>query len=66
MLAQAWDISREVRYGHELERLVAILEGTSDLVAMADHEGNLVYMNQAGRTLVGFGSDDDVTGNQDR
>ena len=62
MLAQAWDISREVRYGHELERLVAILEGTSDLVAMADHEGNLVYMNQAGRTLVGFGSDDDVTG----
>ena len=38
-------------------RLAAILEATTDLVAITDHEGNAIYLNRAGKDLMG------VTGN---
>lgn len=45
----------------ELERLVAILEATPDLVAIADAEQRTVYVNRAGREIMGYGPDEDLT-----
>lgn len=41
-----------------LERLTSIVEATTDLVGMADLEGNVLYLNQAGRALLGLGARD--------
>jgi PAS domain S-box-containing protein len=43
-------------------RLLAILEKTTDYVAMADGTGSMVYLNPAGRALVGLAPDEDITG----
>ncbi len=43
------------------DRLVAILESTTDLVSIADPLGRLIYLNRAGRNLLGVGLDDDIT-----
>jgi two-component system cell cycle sensor histidine kinase/response regulator CckA len=43
-------------------RFVAILEATPDFVGMADADGRVLYINRAGRQMVGFGADEDVTG----
>jgi len=43
-------------------QLVSILDATSDFVAMAERgTGRLVYLNQAGRRMIGFNSDEDIT-----
>ena len=44
------------------ERLAAILEATSDLVGTADLEGRVLYLNRAGREMLGIGVDEDVSG----
>jgi PAS domain S-box-containing protein len=43
------------------ERLIAILEKTTDYVAMADAEGGILYLNPAGRALLGLGPEDDTS-----
>ena len=42
-------------------RLVAILETTPDLVSIADPEGRLVYLNRAGRRMLGMDQLADLT-----
>jgi PAS domain S-box-containing protein len=43
-------------------QLVSILEAASDFVAMAErHTGRLIYLNQAGRRLIGFSPEEDVS-----
>jgi diguanylate cyclase (GGDEF)-like protein/PAS domain S-box-containing protein len=44
----------------ERSRLIEILEATSDYVGMADPEGRLIYVNAAGRRMLG--SSGDATG----
>lgn len=39
---------------HKQSRLLAIIESTPDLVGIADAQGNCVYLNKAGREIVGF------------
>ncbi len=41
-------------------RIIKILEATTDVVAMTDCSGQLLYMNLAGRRLFGWGEDDVV------
>ncbi len=41
-------------------RLVAILEATTDYVAMADPEGRLLYANGAARQLIGLAGDEEL------
>lgn len=48
--------AREVR-----ERLVAVIEATTDLVATSDPNGKLIYMNQAGREMLGIDPEEDIT-----
>jgi len=37
----------------ERDRLASILEATTDIVSMADPQGNILYFNQAGRSMLG-------------
>jgi PAS domain S-box-containing protein len=52
------------RRATELARaqLAAILEATPDLVGTADTDGRLLYMNQAGRRMLGIGPAEDISG----
>lgn len=42
-------------------RLLTILERTTDYIAMADAEGGMLYLNPAGRALLGLGPQDDIS-----
>ncbi len=44
----------------EKERLLSIVENTTDLIATADMDGNILYMNHAGREMAGLSASDDV------
>jgi PAS domain S-box-containing protein len=50
------DITERVQLEQERARLASILEATSDIVSMADPQGNIIYFNGPGRTLLGIES----------
>ncbi len=56
------DVGERLRV-HALERRYgAVLEATSDWVSIADGDNNLVYINPAGRSMIGLDPDEDITG----
>lgn len=57
----ARDITERKRFEEAQARLVAILEATTDFVAMSDIRGNAVYVNRAGRALLGVPIDEDLS-----
>ncbi len=57
IIAVSRDVSERIRAEEERTRLVTILEATSDIVFTADSEDRLLYLNQSGRVLLGFGPD---------
>lgn len=54
------EIAEHQRSQKELSRLTSILENTSDLVSTALADGHLLYMNKAGRHMLGWGVDEDL------
>lgn len=42
----------------ERDRLISILEASTDYVSIADLQSNILYLNQGGRRLIGFGDQD--------
>jgi PAS domain S-box-containing protein len=57
------DMEKSLRVGEAgRARLAAILEATSDLVSTADLEGRVLYLNRAGRKMLGIGVDEDISG----
>ena len=44
------------------DRLTAILEATPDIVISADPNGSALYLNSAGRQILGLGQEKDITG----
>lgn len=42
-------------------RMQAIVERTASFVAMTDAEGKLIYLNQAGREMLGIDADEDIS-----
>jgi PAS domain S-box-containing protein len=46
----------------ERDRLVAVLENTSDIVSMADPQGRIFYFNRAGYRLMGLRPDEPIEG----
>ena len=56
------EIAGRKRLEAKQAQLVSILEATTDFVAMADADGRVLYMNRAGRKLIGFGEEEDLTG----
>ena len=45
----------------DLKRFQALVEASSDFIAIAALDGTVGYINPAGRALIGLGPDDDVT-----
>src|SRR5690606_36434680 len=58
------DASQRVRAEADRRRLLTILNATPDVVAIFKVDGTLVYLNPAGRQLLGVGLDDPLTGRQ--
>ncbi|MEA2232547.1 MAG: hypothetical protein QOD83_2363 [Solirubrobacteraceae bacterium] len=56
------DVAARARARTAERRFGAVLEATSDWVSIADRDNNLVYVNSAGRRMVGIGVDEDITG----
>ena len=44
-----------------LRRLTSIVEATTDFVGMADEQGRTLYINPAGRAMLGYGPDEDLS-----
>ncbi|MHC4113026.1 MAG: PAS domain S-box protein, partial [Planctomycetota bacterium] len=55
------DITDRKKTEKELTRLIAILENTSDMVSTAMPNGQLTYINTAGRKLLGWSDDEAIT-----
>jgi PAS domain S-box-containing protein len=55
------DITERKRLEAHRDRLVAILESTTDVVGTADPDGHCTYFNRAGRNLLGVGPEEDIT-----
>ncbi len=56
------DITARRLAEQEMARFSAIMKTTTDFVGVADGTGRVLYMNSAGRKMVGFGEDEDLTG----
>ncbi|HXE56920.1 MAG TPA: PAS domain S-box protein, partial [Gemmatimonadales bacterium] len=56
------DLTEAKRAAEERERLVAMLEATPDFVGMADATGKALYINRAGRRMIGLPADAAVAG----
>lgn len=56
------DISRRKQAEAEKARLSAILEETSDFVGIVDPQGCSLYMNRAGRHMLGISAEENITG----
>jgi PAS domain S-box-containing protein len=56
------DISDRAQAQEDRARLAAILEATTDFVAIADLTGRTLYVNPGGRRLIGVPPDADLTG----
>ena len=54
------DVSERKRLIERQERLAHLIEATTDFVATAGIDGSCLFVNRAGRQLVGIGLDEDV------
>ncbi|MDO8673728.1 MAG: PAS domain S-box protein, partial [Dehalococcoidia bacterium] len=55
------DTTEQKRAEEERERLIAIVEATSDFVAISDADQRITYINQAGRRMLDVGPDENVS-----
>ncbi|MBN4076987.1 PAS domain S-box protein [Mariprofundus ferrooxydans] len=55
------DITERKASEIERERLLSILDNSSDFIGMLDANGGLIYVNAAGRSMVGLSADDNVS-----
>ncbi len=59
--ALAANVIKVRREEQALARLAEILQATSDFVAMADVNGRITFVNKAGRQMMGFGENEDLS-----
>jgi PAS domain S-box-containing protein len=55
------DITARLETDDAQTRLVEVLEATTDFVGIANTSGQAVYINRAGRALIGIGPSDDLS-----
>jgi PAS domain S-box-containing protein len=55
------DVTEQVKAEEARTQLIEIMEATPDLVSSADPHGRILYMNRAGRRLLGIGEDEDLS-----
>ena len=56
------DVGERTRVHAFERRYGAVLDATSDWVSIADGNSNLVYINPAGRSMIGLDPDEDISG----
>lgn len=56
------EIHRRARAEEAREELAALVENSTDFIGMASPDGQMLFINLAGRTMVGLARDEDVTG----
>jgi PAS domain S-box-containing protein len=56
------DVTAERKAEAERARLVELVEHSTDFIGVAELDGRLVYLNRAGRRMVGIGDADDLSG----
>ncbi len=61
MTAMFLDITERLKSEQETQRFRQILEKTVDLVGIAGLQGEHLYLNQAGRQILGIGLDEDIS-----
>jgi PAS domain S-box-containing protein len=42
--------------------LLSLVNNSTDYIATADRDGNLIYINRAGREMIGLGPGQDISG----
>jgi anti-anti-sigma factor len=62
LLVVSEDLTARERALAAERRFGAVIEATSDWVSIADRDERLMYVNAAGRRMVGLGPDEDVVG----
>jgi len=55
------DVSARVRAEEARDRLITILDATSDIVAILGADDKLLYLNESGRTILGLDRDADIS-----
>lgn len=60
-LSSGEDITERKRAEAERARLTCILETTSDLVSMSNAEGQITYLNRAGKEMLGWSADETLS-----
>ncbi|MCX7056338.1 MAG: PAS domain S-box protein [Proteobacteria bacterium] len=55
------DITERIASERERDRLVEIIERSTDFISTADMQGHLAFLNRAGARLIGLADDVDVT-----
>jgi two-component system, cell cycle sensor histidine kinase and response regulator CckA len=61
-LVLALDVTARVRAEEDVQRFVSLVENSGDFIAMASLDWRLVYLNKAGRELVGLTTESLVSG----
>jgi len=61
VLVVAQDITEQKRADEERAQLIAIIEATTDFVSIADAAGQQIYLNSAGRRMLGLSDERDIT-----
>ncbi|MCA9979179.1 MAG: PAS domain S-box protein, partial [Anaerolineales bacterium] len=56
------DVTQQEQAEQERERLLEVLENATDFIGLADAEGNVLFLNHAGRELIGVGAETDLQG----
>ncbi|PSL22443.1 PAS domain S-box protein [Chitinophaga ginsengisoli] len=56
ILVISFDISNEVAARKEQQKLLTLVENSGDLIAVANMDGTITYMNDAGMKLLGIGN----------
>ena len=54
--------ARDIRPDEPSSRFARIFEATTDVVAMTDRDGRVLYLNAAGRKLLDLGNDAEISG----
>jgi len=62
LIGSGINISERKKAEEERSRLVSIIENTSDLAAITHMDSELIFMNRAGRKMLGIRDDEDLSG----
>lgn len=61
VIGVATDISERKKAEETLERQAKIIESSSEFIGLASPEGQVIYVNSAGRKLMGLDASEDIT-----